>query len=250
MLDLMTKPPKPQRAKKRPKAKTPSKVTPVRVTFDSQNRVKRPQTEKKYQELLRAAARLMAKQGYDDTSIRDVGRATGLSLAGMYFYFESKEDLLYQIQSATFAALLRQIQEAIAGASTPEARLRRIVHGYLDFYVRHTNELRVCTYQYEALDGALYEKVRALRLQMYHAVAAVVSEYMHRKDRGDEHRRDERGFVRHHTLFIFGMLNWLFMWFDPKRDGPIAEVAERMLDMIFAGLPRGRVGARKSNHPG
>ena len=64
---------------------------------ESEGGVHRERGEKKLDRLLAAAAALMAKQGYDQTTIRHVGRETGFSLAGMYYYFTSKEELLYAI---------------------------------------------------------------------------------------------------------------------------------------------------------
>jgi AcrR family transcriptional regulator len=58
----------------------------------------RPATIRKGDALLVAAAALIAERGFEATSMRDVSRATGVSLAGLYHYAESKEELLYKIQ--------------------------------------------------------------------------------------------------------------------------------------------------------
>src|SRR5438477_130215 len=48
--------------------------------------------------ILRTAARIFAEKSYHSTSMRDISRETGVSLAGLYHYCSSKEELLFLIQ--------------------------------------------------------------------------------------------------------------------------------------------------------
>ncbi|MBM4131995.1 TetR/AcrR family transcriptional regulator, partial [bacterium] len=162
-----------------------------------------------------------------DTSIRDVAAETGFSLGGMYYYFRNKEDLLFQIQSTTFASLL-ELQEAdLAQGGPPAERLRRLVHNHLSWFVSHFSELKVCTYELESLEGERYERVAELRRRYFACAAAGVRELT---DDQDESR------VRHHTLFVFGMLNWIFMWYDPARDRSVERLGDEMVALLLGGL--------------
>lgn len=184
-------------------------------------------TAPKLEKLLAAAAGLMAAQGYSETSIRDVAAETGFSLGGMYYYFRSKEDLLFQIQSNTFSSLLVLQERSLAAGGTPAERLRRLVHNHLTWFVSHFSELKVCTFELESLAGDHYEHVAALRRRYFALVAGVVGELT-----GDP---DETR-VRHRALFVFGMLNWIFMWYDPARDQPVERLGNEMVDLLLGGL--------------
>jgi AcrR family transcriptional regulator len=189
----------------------------------------------KLEQLLAGAAGLMARMGYSQTSIRDVSRETGFSLAGMYYYFDSKEDLLYQIQRRTFTSLLEGQEEELAGdRATPEEKLRLLVGKHLSYFTKHFNELKVCTLELHSLEGERYQEIQTLRRRYFDLTADVVAEVMG-VSKGKEDRR-----VRHATLFIFGMLNWIFMWFDPERDGPVEELGEEMMRLVLHGLAVGR----------
>lgn len=164
--------------------------------------------------------------------MRDVSRALDVSLAGLYHYFESKEELLYQIQYRTFESLLLTQQEIAARPGTPEERLRRLVIGHLEFFARHPNELKVCTYELESLSGERYEKTEALRRQYYRLMAHVLAELMGEPADAQEESRASR----HKALYVFGMLNWIFMWYDPERDGPADRLGEEMAELVLRGL--------------
>jgi len=166
--------------------------------------------------------------------MRDVSRALDVSLAGLYHYFESKEELLYQIQYRTFAALLAAQQEVAAQPGTPEERLRRLVIGHLRFFDKHPNELKVCTYELESLGGERYRATEALRRRYYRLMARVLAELMGEPAESTQESRASR----HRALYVFGMLNWIFMWYDPARHGHVEQIGDEMVDLVLNGVPR------------
>lgn len=192
-------------------------------------------TAPKLDRLLGVSAELMATRGFSQTSIRDVATATGLSLGGMYYYFKNKEDLLFLIQEKTFGSLLALQEETVAaGGSAPEL-LRRLVKNHLAYFISHFSELKVCTFELESLQDERYENIAALRRRYYLCMARVVGAINDVPAAAAE--TDRR--VRHQTLFVFGMLNWVFMWYDPAKDDPDGALGEEMVAMVMNGLNGG-----------
>jgi AcrR family transcriptional regulator len=189
-------------------------------------------SEQKLERLLAAAAELMAEQGYAQTSIRNVARETGFSLAGMYYYLENKEDLLYQIQYRTFSALLTEQERALQEGTAPAAKLQALIRNHLAYFTRHANELKVCTFELQSLQGERYREIEKLRRRYFRCLAGVVSDILG----VDETDAAGERLVRHDTLFIFGMLNWILMWFDPERDAPVEKLGEEMMALVMRGL--------------
>lgn len=189
-------------------------------------------TEQKLERLLAVAAGLMAMRGYGQTSIRNVAKETGFSLAGMYYYFENKEDLLFQIQHRTFASLLKVQEEVVAAGDDAEVKFRNLVGNHLSYFTSHFSELKVCTFELESLQGERYRTIEALRRRYFACMAEVVAQLMGQA--GPQNAPDGR--VRQNTLFIFGMLNWIFMWFDPARDGSTEDLGDAVIDLILPGL--------------
>jgi multiple sugar transport system permease protein len=65
-----------------------------------------PAYDQRLDALLAAAARIFAERGYHATSMRDLARSSGLSLAGIYHYVERKQDLLFWIISTRMAPVV------------------------------------------------------------------------------------------------------------------------------------------------
>lgn len=219
-----------------PKRARPEPATPARAGAP----VKREATTRKLDAVLGTAASLIAEKGFEATSMRDVAGALQVSLAGLYHYFKSKEDLLFQIQYKTFASLLAAQEETAALPGTPEERLRRLVIGHLAFFASHPAELKVCTYEIESLTGDHYHTTEGLRRRYYRLLSHVLAELMgEATDIGGESRAS-----RHTALYVFGMLNWIFMWYDPARHGDVSEIGNEMIDLVLHGV-RGRAAAAR-----
>src|SRR5215813_6770457 len=76
-----------------------------------------PVSEARYrrrlEEVLGHATDVFCERGYAGASMRDLSRAAGMSLAGLYHYFGSKERLLYLIQKNTFATVLEKLKRRL-----------------------------------------------------------------------------------------------------------------------------------------
>lgn len=186
--------------------------------------------------LLARAASVFAEKGYHDTSMRDLARAARCSLAGLYHYFGSKEELLFEIQWGSFSTLLARQEEVVAAGGGLEEQLAAIVRNHLEFFTRNAAELKVCTYELESLGGEPYRRIAELRRRYYLLVQEIV--------RGIRGRRVPEVQVRHDTLFLFGALNWVFMWFDPEKDGPAADLGEELVSLVLHGLTHAPAGRR------
>ena len=69
-----------------------------------------PRFDRQLGKILEHATAVFCEKGYEGASMRDLSRATGMSLAGMYHYFGSEERLLYLIQKHTFSTILDQLR--------------------------------------------------------------------------------------------------------------------------------------------
>jgi AcrR family transcriptional regulator len=81
-------------------------------------------------EILRRTARLFVERGYETSSMGDVAAANRISKPGLYYHFQSKQDLLAAIIDLAHDQLEGEIERTIAGTSSPSERLRRVVHGH------------------------------------------------------------------------------------------------------------------------
>src|SRR5260370_36244498 len=87
--------------------------------------------DQKLELILRTSARIFADKSFHSTSMREISRETGVSLAGLYHYCKSKEELLFLIQDHSFGRVLERLELRIKGITDPFEELRIIIHDHL-----------------------------------------------------------------------------------------------------------------------
>src|SRR6266480_4658996 len=87
--------------------------------------------DQKLEFILRNSARIFAEKGYHSTSMRDISRETGISLAGLYHYCRSKDELLFLIQDNCFRRVLDNARRRMAPEQNPIQALRVFIENHL-----------------------------------------------------------------------------------------------------------------------
>src|SRR5918992_1025775 len=115
--------------------------------------------DQKLEFILRTAARRFAEKGYHSTSMRDISRETNVSLAGLYYYCKSKEELLFLIQDNCFGRVLERLEERLREVDDPLGRLRIFIENHLSFFAANMSEMKVLSHEAESLAGDLHAHV-------------------------------------------------------------------------------------------
>src|SRR6476469_695150 len=115
--------------------------------------------DQKLEHILRTSARIFAEKSYHSTSMRDIARATGVSLAGLYHYCKSKEELLFLIQDHCFAVVRERLEERIKDVDDPIEKLHIFIDNHLSFFAANMAEMKVLSHEAESLEGELHRHV-------------------------------------------------------------------------------------------
>jgi AcrR family transcriptional regulator len=124
--------------------------------------------------ILDAAERLFAEQGYEETSLADVGRVAGVSRATPGYFFGSKAELHRAVLEHCFAAVRRAVRDgkarALASGQTPEVILAGAVADYAEFVAARPNFVRLI--EREALSDRTVLEGMPLRLAVWEEALA------------------------------------------------------------------------------
>ena len=186
-------------------------------------------SEAKLEHILRHAAQIFAERGFEGASIRDISRASGVSLAGLYYYFDSKQELLYLIQNATFSRVLDSVRVRLSGVHEPVARLRVLVQNHVEYFLSHPHEMKVLSHEDEALEAPYYEKVAAIK-RRYYALAREIFDALAADGLAPGVN------PRLAVLSLFGMMNWVYKWHNAKVDPDPTELTEAIVGLFLYGV--------------
>jgi AcrR family transcriptional regulator len=186
------------------------------------------QHDRRLAEVLEHAARIFWEKGYEGASMRDLARATGMSLAGLYYYFESKEELLFLIQKHTFTTIMEQLRERLAESTAPEERVRIFIHNHLEYFLSNKEAMKVLTHEDETLKNGRGAQIRAIKRQYYRICLDLLEDL--RRAKGLQFSG------RLAVLSLFGMINWIYTWHNPRVDAGAEVLARDMGDLFLHGV--------------
>lgn len=182
---------------------------------------------------LAQAARVFAERGYHSTTMRDLARATGMSLAGMYYYVRGKEELLCRIQERCFSTVLAGAERALAAraGADPLERLQTFIHHHVTFFAAHMAEMKVLSHEAASLSGERLRKVNTIKRRYVDLLEGLLKEAAPEEGAAD---RSAAAYA------LFGMMNWLYNWYDPAGALDPQRLAALMARIFLGGFAEAR----------
>ena len=189
----------------------------------------RQRYDQKLEFVLRRAAEVFAERGFHRASIRELARATGMSLAGHYYYFQSKDEALFRICDHILRLILEAFEERAKAMDDPLERLRLLVFTHLEISLAHMQEMKVLSHEAESLRGDYLARIRQTKKRYYDGLVSILREV-----RGD--RRGNGRELRLAALSLFGSMNWIYTWYRPEVDGDARRLTDFMLGIFLRGF--------------
>jgi TetR/AcrR family transcriptional regulator, cholesterol catabolism regulator len=187
--------------------------------------------DRRLSEILIHATNVFCEKGYEGASMRDLSRASGMSLAGLYYYFESKERLLFLIQKHTFTTIVQRLKARLDGISDPEQQIRIFILNHLEYFLTNPASMKVLSHEAEALKNGFGSEVAAIKREYYRICVGLLDDL--KRVRGLQFS------ARIAVLSLFGMMNWIYTWHNPRVDADAEQIAREMGDIFLRGVMNG-----------
>jgi AcrR family transcriptional regulator len=158
--------------------------------------------------ILRRSAAVFAERGVDRASMAQIAAECGVSKALLYHYYQSKEELVFDIVREHLEALDAALGAADDPRQAPEERLRRLVRATLAEYRDSDDRHKVQLAAMPTLPPDKAEALRDIERRVVRRFAAVM--------RLANPALAEGPLLTPVTMSLFGMMNWVYLWF---RDG-------------------------------
>ena len=184
--------------------------------------------DRRLAKILDHATAIFCEKGYEGASMRDLSRSCGMSLAGLYYYFESKEKLLYLVQKDLFSGVMESLAERLNGVTDPEARVRTFIQNHVEFFLAKPKAMKVLSHEDDVLRDEYGTEIMAIKRRYYHSCADLIEALK----QGKRLEFNSRGAV----MSLFGMINWLHTWYNPKVDGSPTALAAEISNIFLRGV--------------
>ena len=179
-------------------------------------------------EIYRKVLDLFVRKGYDGTSISMIARVLGMSKANLYYYFPSKENLLYKIYVDYMERCFIPILDEAENLSNPEERLVFFLRKFA-LSVCNSPASRVLIPQAHNLNREHYNEIRSLWKRSYELFSGCIKELQE----SGKARKFRHSFL---TFLGSGMGFWIAYWFDYSRQTNAEELADTVVQTFLHGF--------------
>jgi AcrR family transcriptional regulator len=181
-------------------------------------------------EVLTAAIRAFSARGYHQVSLREIADEIGITKAAIYYYFQTKQEILGEALAHAGKMLMDRIGAVVEQPLSPEEKLRAILVEHVVHLLEHRALYSVYFSDASELDATRREENLAGERWYATTVTSILEE-------GIEHGVFRRGVnPRVTTLAMLGMCNSTIRWFQPAHGLSERDVAEDLADMALSGI--------------
>lgn len=180
-----------------------------------------------------AAVKNFAERGYHGTSVRDIARDAGVTVASIYHHFSSKQEMLQQIMELTLRDLIGSTRTALDEAPPgPSEQLAALVRVWIIFHTDHRAEALIGASELRSLEATGRTIVVALRDQQQELFNDVI-------DRGVAEGVFTTAYPREAARAVINMGYSVASWYRPDGEVTPTEMADRYVELAL-----GTVGFR------
>jgi len=184
--------------------------------------------------IVEKAAQLFAGRGFLGTSIADLADACRMSKSLIYHYYNSKEDILFDVMHSHVRDLL-EAAEAIAGEKAePKEKLRRMTGKFMHLYLGAAPRQRVLLNELDNLPPAQRKTVVDIQQRLIAIVERLIGEIRPELSARNPLKAPA-------AMLYFGMINWMHTWLDPRGPAKPARIAVLAINVFLDGLVEARI---------
>jgi TetR/AcrR family transcriptional regulator len=199
------------------------------------------------EQILKVAEELFAQKGFAGVRTHEIAERAQVNKALIYYYFESKEQLLREVLQKILFDLISLTNDILARKLSAAERLEQFYRGFFYYCARHKNFSRLTTMDLGSQGSSLRNLFENFFRPLFERGVRFI-------DQAVEHKELQPVNARQLLITIYGMtiayfadanqVAYLFGVDDAATDALVEERLEANLDFIFAAVGSKRPGAR------
>jgi TetR/AcrR family transcriptional regulator, cholesterol catabolism regulator len=181
------------------------------------------------EKILSISARLFWKKGYLATSIDDIAKEAKINRATIYYYFDSKAAILYQLASTSMQGLIDQALPLMNSELENEEKLKTFIHNHITFTIKHLGVSGIGQLERRNLPPKLLRSYVNLRDKYEGILRNIIKE-------GIEQGKLQCKDIKLNSFFILGFMNSIVQWYKKTGELPGEAIASSACGFVSRAL--------------
>lgn len=178
--------------------------------------------------ILEEAKQLFSTKGYRATTLKDLTASFGVSRPSLYYYFQSKVDLLMELHAQRYNKGFVEFQEIMASSMPTKEKFRKILEAHARNMASEAEVNKILYIDANEMPDKLVKEIRQRRKQY---IQQVIEIYKQGVEEGEFKDLDPKLAA----YLIWGACNWITMWYSTKKSIKVDVVVETIVELLSHG---------------
>ena len=183
----------------------------------------------KKEQIYEKALEMFIAKGYDQTPLSQIARELNLTKAGLYHYFQSKEELLFFLHQHNMEKDFIPVLEAAEKITDPEKRIIYFLKNYTVRAITKNAAAKVLIHEIKRLKPEHQRIIKKTWRRAFNLIHDAISEL----ESAGKIVGINKTFA---TFAAIGMCSWTFYWFDYNRGETGGELSDTYTKIFLNGL--------------
>lgn len=185
--------------------------------------------KKREEQLLRQALALFSNGGYRETGLQEIADKLGITRPLFYYYFNSKEDLLWRLIGHIGDELLDGARPIAESDAEPVDKLRQLLKAHAQTILGSIDAFRIYFAERHLLEGQRNRALKRGEDEYFNTISLVIGE----GQRAGAFRKENRRVLAH---LVTGQINSIVRWFEPDGMMSAEDLSALTADLAIQGL--------------
>lgn len=194
-------------------------------------RTQAPEYDERKLAIVETAAALFARDGFNGASVADIAKRGKISKSLIYHYYQSKEDILYDVMISHVRELEAAAEEIADDENSAETKLRDLTHRFMALYVGAADRHKVLLNDLDNVPKNKRAEIISVQRGLIETVRQMLVEI-------EPALSKKPGAAFAAAMLYFGTINWTHTWFNPEGAVNADTMAEMAVDLTLGGLAK------------
>lgn len=178
--------------------------------------------------IIKSAAKAFGRKGFFAATIEDIANELTMTKGSLYYYFSTKEELLFEVHQVSLHEVLINIRKIVASKALPDQKMRQAITKHLEVFAKEYEGAYLLQQEYN-LPELYKKKIIALRDEYEKHLIGIVEE-------GVKAKLFSVKDTKITSFCILGAINWFLRWFSSSGKLTVDEIADIYSDFFLRGL--------------
>jgi len=193
------------------------------------NQRKRLNTTERKEQILKISTEVFYREGYEKASLQEIAKKAGITKAAIYHHFKNKEEILFNLVITISDRLISELKEIVDRKNDSVEQLKEMLTTQISYFEPDKEKVKILVEDRRFL-GKKYENIiKDKQREIFEIYKGKLEEI------ANTGRLKDVDIITA-NFSLFGIMNWLYHWYNPKGELSIEEITDDIIKMIFYGL--------------